>query len=40
MISFKGTSMLEKMVRKCRIIKQGEAETDVPDEQFDTDDRS
>ncbi|XP_015056110.1 uncharacterized protein LOC107002562 [Solanum pennellii] len=32
MISFKGTSMLEKMVPKCRIIKQGEAETDVPDE--------
>ncbi|CAN4118882.1 unnamed protein product [Withania somnifera] len=32
MISFKGTSMLEKMVPKCRIIIQGEAETDVPDE--------
>ncbi|XP_060176966.1 uncharacterized protein LOC132607144 isoform X2 [Lycium barbarum] len=33
MISFKGTSMLEKMVPKCRIIQQGEAaETDVPDE--------
>ncbi|KAK4377719.1 hypothetical protein RND71_004015 [Anisodus tanguticus] len=32
MISFKGTSMLEKMVRKCRIIQQGKAETDVPDE--------
>lgn len=32
MISFKGTSMLEKMVPKCRIIKQGEGETDVPDE--------
>ncbi|KAF3659648.1 putative UDP-glycosyltransferase 73C4-like [Capsicum annuum] len=34
MISFKGTSMLEKMVPKCRIIQRGEAEAeaDVPDE--------
>ncbi|XP_016453770.1 uncharacterized protein LOC107778093 isoform X2 [Nicotiana tabacum] len=32
MITFKGTSMLEKMVPKCRIIRQGGTETDAPDE--------
>ncbi|XP_009796874.1 uncharacterized protein LOC107831397 isoform X2 [Nicotiana tabacum] len=32
MISFKGTSMLEKSVSRCRIIQQREAENDVPDE--------
>lgn len=29
MITFKGTSMLEKMVPKCRIIRQEDAETDA-----------
>ncbi|XP_059290496.1 uncharacterized protein LOC132044038 isoform X3 [Lycium ferocissimum] len=32
MITFKGTSMLEKMVPKCRIIRHEETETDAPDE--------
>ncbi|KAK4343079.1 hypothetical protein RND71_038895 [Anisodus tanguticus] len=32
MITFKGTSMLEKMVPKCRIIRHEGTETDAPDE--------
>ncbi|PHT37800.1 hypothetical protein CQW23_21373 [Capsicum baccatum] len=32
LITFKGTSMLDKMVPKCRIVRHEETETDAPDE--------